>query len=274
MPIHHIEHEVKYYCRAKYYTTATGEVKLAQIQELGFPSFRLPDFEDVTKEKLVAIFDVAEEREKDDVKHTPEEVNRRRALRRAKINAFDKILCNPDLDLFATFTLSPEAVSDRAAWSDCYKCLKVWLSNRVARHDLKYVICPERHEKGGIHFHGIMNSTALDLTEARHAHTGQPLTHNGNRLYNVASWRYGYTSAEKIETTTLDREKVAKYIFKYMGKQGTGGMIGGRYALIGGRLAAPIYEYANTVAEFEAREAAFTRSVEFDGITYREWSYI
>lgn len=259
--------------RAKYYITPDGTEKLAQVQQLGLPRFVLPGFElPKTRKDLDELFD--EQGDPPKPSDTPEQ-NARRALRRAKANAFDKILANPELDLFATFTVSPDTVKDRTSWDDVYRHLKVWLSNRVTRSDLKYVICPERHKAGGIHFHGIMNSSALKLAQATNPHTGEPLTHNGQPLYNVADFTLGFTSAERIQSATLDREKVAKYIFKYMGKQGTEGKIGGRYALIGGKLASPFYRYGNDPTEFIAGTSPTgEHTSEHEGITYHEWTFI
>lgn len=272
------ETQVKFFCRAKYYRTAAGQMKLAQVQQMSIPAFRVPGFEEIKQEKISAMFEDMEERagETEDEKAEPEDIRYRyRSLRRAKITAFDKILCNPDLDTFATFTLSPEAVGDRASWDDCYHCLKVWLSNRVSRNGLKYVVCPERHIKGGIHFHGIMNSEALHLIPATNAHTGEPLTHNGETLYNVLDWQYGFSSAALVRTAVLDREKVAKYIFKYMGKQGIDGMIGGRYVLSGGKLHSPFYLYGETPGEFmNGEKETGSHESEHEGIRYREWNYI
>lgn len=289
------EAQVKFYTRAKYYTTPDGVTKLAKIQQLSFPAFRIPGFEEVKRKASPELDDLLAEYEAEasvadsaipgiydegsfyeDEAKLPSWKN----LHRAKMNAFDKILCNPDLDTFATFTIAPEHVQDRASWDDVYHRLKVWLSNRVSRHGLKYVICPERHKKGGIHFHAIMNSSALKLTPATHAHTGAPLVHNGQPLYNVSDFTFGFTSAELIQSATLDREKVAKYIFKYMGKQGTEGKIGGRYALIGGELASPLYLYGDDPREFipiteeQVHQDGYYRESEHEGIKYREWSFI
>ncbi len=292
------ESQVKYYCRAKFYKTIDGAMKLAKVQELSYPSFRLPGYEEqeekqftdldlllaeaeaeasVPKTAIPSIYDETAPYQKE---NTEENRNAWKNLHRAKMNAFDKILCNPDLDTFATFTLSPESVGSRASWQDCYHRLKIWLSDRVQRKGLKYVICPERHKLGGIHFHAIMNSKALQLTPATNAHTGKPLMHNGKPLYNISDFKFGFTSAEVIETKVNDRENVAKYIFKYMGKQGVEGKIGGRYALIGGELRSPIYLYGDNPEEFipftddEIKKGGFYRQTEHEGIKYKEWSFI
>ncbi len=291
--------QAKFHTRAKYYKTPDGVVKLAKIQQLSFPSFRLPGFEEVKRKgnpeldalleemeaqasisgsAIPALYDEGSSLETEEEKEA--KLPAWKNLHRAKMNAFDKILCNPDLDTFATFTISPEHVEDRASWEDVYHRLKIWLSDRVQRRGLKYVICPERHKKGGIHFHAIMNSKALKLIPATNAHTGAPMEHNGQPLYNVKDFNFGFTSAELIQSATLDREKVAKYIFKYMGKQGIEGKIGGRYALIGGELASPIYLYGEDPREFipiseeQASQEGFYRESEHEGIKYREWSFI
>lgn len=289
------EGNVKFYARAKYYTTPDGVTKLAKIQQLSFPAFRLPGYEEVKRKGNPELDALMEELEAETAApssalpelydegsslETDAKLPAWKNLHRAKMNAFDKILCNPDLDTFATFTISPEHVKDRTTWEDVYQRLKVWLSNRVSRNGLKYVICPERHKKGGIHFHAIMNSEALKLTPAKNAHTGAPLQHNGQPLYNISDFNFGFTSAELIQSATLDREKVAKYIFKYMGKQGTEGKIGGRYALIGGELASPMYLYGENPGEFipiseeAAAQNGFYRESTHEGIKYREWSFI
>lgn len=143
-----------------------------------------------------------------------------RATRRARKNAFDMIMCNHDLDTFATFTYSPDAVDDKASYDECYKYLNTWLSNRVQRRGLMYVCVPERTKRGDIHFHAIMNSSALNLEAAYSPKTGRQLTHHGNPLYNVTDWKRGFTSAELIHQRAdgeNEREAVSKYIFKYMG---------------------------------------------------------
>lgn len=293
--------EVNFFVRAKYYITPEGVTKLAKVQHLSYSSFRLPGFEAIKRQghnpELDRLLDEEEEEAAASssaisalydeslsyelLKDDPEAYRTAwKSLHRAKMNAFDKILCNPDLDTFATLTISPEYVNDRASWEDVYKRLKIWLSDRVQRRGLKYVICPERHKLGGIHFHALFNSSALRLTPATNAHTGAPLYHNGQPLWNIQDFPFGFTSAEIVRHATVDREKVAKYIFKYMGKQGVEGKIGGRYVLTGGDLKRPIYLYGNDPTEFipisedEARESGFYREADHEGIRYREWSFI
>lgn len=259
----------KYNARAKYIPQSDGSLRLVQIQSFSCPIFNplgLEPFEDEEGEREAFA--------------TSEAEKIKRAARRAKIGAFDKILCNPDLDCFATFTYSPDAVEERGSYAACYDELRPWLSNRVQRRGLKYVIVPERHKKGGIHFHAVMNAAALKLERARSAKTGRALAHKGNPLYNITDWKAGFTSAELIRGADEDRVKVAKYIFKYMGKQQVGAYgeeakIGGRYFLSGGDLRLPVFDYGDAPEAFAHGEATYERKIETPGGgVFRELSFL
>lgn len=265
--------------RAKYYVGTNGIPVLAQIQKFNQPRFRESGWETQENGTSSSVFDVVEnlvEKAEDD-NEGGKYANIERASRRAKISAFDAIMCNQDLDCFVTFTYSPEDVDDKADYDGCYKTLAIWLSNRVQRKGLKYVLVPERTKKGDIHFHAIMNSDALRLVRAYSAKSGRALTHNGKPLYNVEDWKHGFTSAELIPDVDGDRQAVAKYIFKYMGKQ-MGQKIGGRYVLHGGDLKHPLFVYGEDEREFfdEETSAKYERSVSIDGddLIYSEWSFI
>ena len=268
-PFRKSETEIHHHCRAKFYPDINGNYSLAQIQKFSTPKFKEKGWEPVTSSKSSVR---ADERERG----TPDGADISRATRRAKITAFDYIMCNPDLNAFVTFTYSPQAVSDKSSYEECYARLAVRLSNRVQRCDLKYVMVPEHTKVGDIHFHAIMNDYALRMERAFSPKSGRPLSHNGKPLFNITDWKYGFTSAELIPDSEGDRKAVAKYIFKYMGKQ-MGQKIGGRYVLCGGDLKRPIYQYGESETEFlPDTGAVYTRSVEIDsaGLTYDEWSFI
>ena len=271
------ENLVSFPVRAKYYTDSNGKLILASVQKFTRPVFRDKGWEYVDRcesgemEHHVPFTPLGENRNK-----TSDFANLQRATRRAKINTFDLIMCNPDLNLFATFTYSPELVSDKSSYEDCYDKLSVWLSNRVQRKGLKYVIVPERTLKGDIHFHAIVNDSALSLERAYSAKTGRLLTHNGKCLFNIPEWKWGFTSAEAIPIDTEQRKAVAKYIFKYMGKQ-MGQKIGGRYVLTGGKLTRPFYSYGESETEFIGlTPAVHVREVDLDdcNVHYREWNFL
>lgn len=279
------ENCVKFYSRAKYYITADGELKLIQVQQMNLPVFRASGFEEHEIESKLDIIEhefskenqpiLEDDEESNILKEYIELQNKKRALRRARTNAFDKILCNPDLDAFVTLTIAPEAVADRTKWEDCYKAIKTWLNNRVTRKSLKYVMCAERHKSGGIHFHALMNREALNLKLATNAKTGEILKDKGQTLYNISDWKIGFSSVKLLGCTTQDREKVAKYIFKYMGKSGIDGMIGGRYLHSGGKLVTPIFAYGDNPEEFmKGEEAKYSFAREHNGIEYKVWNFV
>ena len=262
--------------RAKYYRLPDGSLRLASVQAFNVPRFREQGWE--SREKKNKCSKMGEEETEDiEVGREAATCDIERATRRARKNAFDMIMCNHDLDTFATFTYSPDAVGDKASYDECYKYLNTWLSNRVQRRGLKYVCVPERTKAGDIHFHAIMNSTALSLEAAYSPKTGRQLTHCGNPLYNIPDWKRGFTSAELIRQKCdgeNEREAVSKYIFKYMGKQ-AGQKIGGRYCLIGGELSRPVYAYGDRPDEFLTGDAERYRNhVEINDIVYDEWSFI
>lgn len=277
--------------KAKYYHTIDEKgkpiKKLASIQRFSYPIFHPPGWEDIdfkkqyvtTNEFSCPLLD--EDEPANDIKHMVAR-NLERARRRAKGNAFDIIMCNPDMDFFCTFTYSPEKIADKQSYEECYKVLAPWLSNRVQRKHLKYVCVPEFTQAGDIHFHAIMNSAALfdKITPARNLKTGKFLTHNGHSLYNISDWTYGFTSCEFIRNLKAGdnaRDAVAKYIFKYMGKN-EGQKIGGRYCLIGGDVKRPTCVYTNELSEVVSSKElakAYQKTVQVtDGLTYDEWSFI
>lgn len=269
-----------YPVRAKYYVGSDGIPRLASVQKFSRPVFRPSGWELSTNNdkgisELLNTIEIDAETS-DCAEKTSDYANIQRATRRAKIMAFDYIMCNPDLNLWGTFTYSPDSVSDKADYDGCYELLRVWLSNRVQRRDLKYVIVPEHTKAGDIHFHAIMNDTACELGRARSAKSGRALTRNGKPLYNITDWKHGFTSAEIIACSDGDRRAVAKYIFKYMGKQ-MGQKIGGRYVLTGGDLKKPFYVYGEDESEFlDLSSSVYERSVVLEdcGVNYKEWGFI
>lgn len=184
------------------------------------------------------------------------EQSRRRAYRKV----FDYAACNEDVfDLFVTLTLDKQMV-DRYDIEKIYPKLKTFLSNRVQRDSLVYVLVPELHKDGAIHFHGLINSSAVKLKDSGKRYWKRNTPSYGQKIYNVTDWKLGFTTAVKLSG---DYEDVCKYITKYVLKQSDGGMIGGRYYYHGGELKEPRYEYINFTSQpegksYELEEAGLT----------------
>lgn len=180
--------------------------------------------------------------------------------RRAYKKVFDYAACNEDIfDLFVTVTLNKEKI-DRYDIEKIYPKLKNWLSDRVQRKGLCYILVPEYHEDGAIHFHGLINSSAVQMQDSGKRIWKRDTPSYGKKIYNITDWKYGFTTACYLNG---DYSAVCKYITKYVLKQSEGGLIGGRYYYHGGDLKGPTYKYINFYsppqgAKVELEEAGLT----------------
>lgn len=100
-----------------------------------------------------------------------------RAVRRARAQVRDIALCTP-FRWFVTLTLDPARVN-RYDVREVTRHLNHWLDNQVRRKGLAYVLVPERHKDGAIHFHGFFN----DALEARDNGDGLEPQKIGGRWY-------------------------------------------------------------------------------------------
>lgn len=164
------------------------------------------------------------------------------AIRRARRRLFDLVACNPECNMMVTLTLNGEKF-DRDNWAKIVPRLNVWLDNMRRRHGLKYILVPEYHKDGAIHFHGFANETALSLSRAINPKTEKPLFQKGRAVYNIENWKFGFTTAVRVGKSELDQLSSAKYVLKYITKNAE--KIGGRYYLHGGSLAEPTFEFFN-----------------------------
>jgi hypothetical protein len=193
-----------------------------------------------------------------------------RAIRRARARVRDIALCT-DFKYFVTLTLDSTKI-DRYDFKTIVKRLNIWLDNNVRRKGLAYVLVPERHKDGAIHFHGFFNDAlpAVDSgtvsmpgrkapVRARSArHREQMLSQGGQVVYNLPGWGFGFSTAIEIYG---DYAAAVSYVCKYIGKdmdtkvQATGGApaeggratakIGGRWYYSGGALGHPEITYTD-----------------------------
>lgn len=173
-----------------------------------------------------------------------------RAMRRARTQVRDLALCTP-FRYFVTLTLD-QAKVNRYDMAAITRKLNRWLDNQVRRKGLAYVLVPERHKDGAVHFHGFFNE-ALDVVDSgtithkklrkprkprSAAQRAQWLQDGGQVVYNLPGWTLGFTTAIELHG---DYRKAVSYVCKYIGKGGA--KIGGRWYYSGGRLGHPKVDY-------------------------------
>ncbi len=184
---------------------------------------------------------------------TPEEkkgreaANLARSKRRARAAVYD-LAMSSDFDLFATFTVSAETVADRYDDEEVFRHLHDWLDNCVRRKGLAYVLVPEYHKKGGLHFHALINdvlpkvdSGTISLGGGKpkrprsEAQRAAWLAAGGQPVYNLSAWGWGFSTAIYLYG---ERAAAVGYVTKYITKAKK--KIGGRWYYSGGELRRPV----------------------------------
>jgi hypothetical protein len=175
-----------------------------------------------------------------------------RSMRRARAKVRRLALAN-DFKWFVTLTLDPAKV-DTKEGAAVVKKLNAWASNAVQRHGLQYILVPERHKKGGIHFHGFFND-ALEMVDSgtlrapwakrprkprSKAERAAWLAHGARVVYNVPGWGLGFSTAMELHG---EYPAAVAYVCKYIGKDGE--KPAGRWYYSGGGLAEPSVEYTD-----------------------------
>lgn len=154
-----------------------------------------------------------------------------RSMRRARAKLRRLALAN-EFRWFVTLTLDPAKI-DRNDGAAVARALGRWADNMVRRKGLKYILVPELHRKGGIHFHGFFND-AVKVVDSGHKDDG------GHTIYNLPEWSLGFTTAIELYG---DYPSAVGYVSKYIGKQELRPM--GRWYYSGGALAEPSKTYAD-----------------------------
>lgn len=173
-----------------------------------------------------------------------------RSCRRARAKVRRLALSN-EFRWFVTLTLDPARV-DRYDAAAVVKVLNAWCSNAVQRHGLRYILVPERHKDGGIHFHGFFSDSleAVDSGTIKPPGGGKPrkprsrvqreawLANGGRVVYNLPGWTWGFTTAMELYG---EYPAAVAYVCKYIGKEGE--KPAGRWYYSGGQLQMPSVSY-------------------------------
>ncbi|RYF28950.1 MAG: hypothetical protein EOO17_03370 [Chloroflexi bacterium] len=132
-----------------------------------------------------------------------------RSVRRSRTMINDYVHCN-EFDLFITFTFDPKKVN-RYDLTACYLKMQGWLWRTHRKYkdsDFRYVIVPEKHKDGAIHFHALIGGYDGPLKKTN-------VIQNNKRVYNVSSFRFGFTNAQYLDD---DKQKAIAYLCKYITK--------------------------------------------------------
>lgn len=156
-----------------------------------------------------------------------------RSMRRARAKLRRLALAN-EFEYFVTLTLDQTRI-DRYDPKIITKALNTWLDNMVRRHGLRYILVPERHKDGALHFHGFFAGKNLPAVDSGHKDScGEP-------VYNLPQWGYGFSTAIRLRG---EYPRAVAYVCKYIGKQ-QGQRPMGRWYYSGGALKEPPKLYAD-----------------------------
>lgn len=117
-----------------------------------------------------------------------------------------------DFRWFVTLTFNPEKV-DSSDYETAKNVLLKWC--RKMRDDYEqfgYLMIPELHKSGAVHFHGLLKDIPADFAKATNPKTGKPIIRHNRQIYNLTDWKYGFSDCEEIESP----ERAASYITKYV----------------------------------------------------------
>ena len=245
--------EIEHFARLKEYPLGGYELMVCSA-----PVFREPGWE--ARER-----DHAPRSRRDDTSSVDDE----RARRRAAAKVREIALCN-EFRYFVTLTLDAARV-DRYDMAAIMRKVNAWLDNNVRRHGLAYVLVPELHKDGAVHFHGFFNaalpvkdSGTLSLPGSKKprkprsaAQRAEWLASGGHVVYNLPGWSLGFSTAIELYGGYA---AAVGYVCKYVRKQKT--KIGGRWYYSGGNLGSPKISYPDVdLRELEAAGVGYTFGV-------------
>lgn len=152
---------------------------------------------------------------------TDEELERIRYknLYNSKLKLIDLVYHNSMIkpwEYFVTLTFNPKKV-DSLNYLEVSDALANWLDNMKHQNpNMAYVLVPELHESGRVHFHGLFRDVPnWKLSPAKNPNTGEFIYQNDTQIFNLKGFKYGFTTVSKIK----NQEAVSVYMSKYMTKE-------------------------------------------------------
>lgn len=127
------------------------------------------------------------------------------SLKRAKDKVFEIAYSN-HWDYFITLTLNGQVV-DRYETGAIGIKLKLWLNNMQKRYGMSYILVPELHADGAVHFHGLARGNLRMVDSGK--------VFRGKKIYNFDNWSLGFSTAMQLDGNV---EAISKYMVKYIAK--------------------------------------------------------
>lgn len=157
----------------------------------------------IYREPMVLVSNAGKKRSKNTTKKVPSS----RSIARTRTTVQDICHCN-QFDLFCTFTFDPKRFNSKSIVF-CKKYMNNWIRNAKQRHstNLIYLIIPELHKSGAIHFHALFRNYEGKLKPSG-------VYQNGREVFNISHWHFGFSTCCKID----NQEAVSNYVSKYITK--------------------------------------------------------
>lgn len=129
--------------------------------------------------------------------------------------AYENSLDTP-WEYFVTLTFNDKKVNSKN-YDYVVEVLSKWLNNMKHQNkEMKYILVPELHKSGRVHFHGVFkNVPNWKLEKAYYPNSNRLIKKNGLQIYNLVNYKYGFTTVSEIK----NMEAVSVYISKYMTKE-------------------------------------------------------
>ena len=136
-------------------------------------------------------------------------------LKTVKTNIIDLAFNYSAWQYFITLTFDFRKVGEYSH-EKAIDMLKKWINNQKHQNpDMTYLLVPEFHKSGRLHFHGLIaNVPKWVFIEAR-TPKGRLIKENGLQIYNLKNYNLGFTTISLIQS----QEKVSNYISKYATKE-------------------------------------------------------
>lgn len=173
---------------------------------------------------------------------TSRDYQKKKNLYRAKCNIVDLIYHNSLIkpwEYFVTLTFDPKEVNS-FNYDDVSSAIVKWLDNMKHQNPkMAYVMTPELHKSGRVHWHGVFRDVPKWVLIPARCKSGSFIYKNGMQIFNLANYKYGFTTVSKIK----NQEAVSVYVSKYITKDLIEKKFKKRYWM-SRNLERPVVEYA------------------------------